>query len=105
MILHHDSQLKALLETRQSIALVGASPKPWRDSFAVMVFLLEQGYQVTPINPNFAGEVLLGRRVYASLADCPAPIDLVDIFRNSEEAGDVVSQAIAEQERLGLRAI
>ncbi len=105
MNLHDDPQLAELLESSVSVALVGASPKPWRDSYAVMAYLIEQGFQVTPINPNFAGQQLLGQTIVARLADCPNPIDLVDIFRNSDDAGAVVDDAIEHRHRLGLKAV
>lgn len=79
----------------RTIALVGASEKPERDSYRIMAFLLERGYDVTPVNPGRAGREILGRTVVASLSDLPAPPDLVDIFRRSEEAGAVVDEAIA----------
>lgn len=88
-----------LLSTRR-IALVGASNKPHRASFEVMRFLLDRGYDVTPVNPGLAGQEIHGRRVVAKLADA-APLDLVDVFRRSEEAGPVMDEAVA----LGARAV
>lgn len=89
-----DQQIKTLLEGCQRIALVGASAKPHRDSYRVMAFLLDRGYQVIPVNPLLAGEEILGQRVVAELAEITGKIDLVDIFRNSEDAAEVVDQAI-----------
>ncbi|TCK05841.1 CoA-binding protein [Marinobacterium mangrovicola] len=90
---------KALIERLQHevrmIALVGASNKPHRASHRVMEFLLRQGYTVVPVNPRLAGQNLLGCPVVASLADIAGTIDMVDIFRNSEDAGAVVDEAIA----------
>ncbi len=90
-----DAAIRAVLESARTIAMVGASPDPMRDSHQVMAFLLERGYEVLPVNPTCAGSEILGRHVYASLADLPAPIDMVDIFRRSDRAGDVVDEAIA----------
>lgn len=88
-----------LLETRR-IALVGASEKPDRPSFGVMQFLIERGYEVTPVNPGLAGRQIHGRTVVASLAEA-GPLDLVDVFRRSQDAGAVVDEAI----RLGARSV
>lgn len=92
--------IRELLLTTRRIALVGASHKPERPSFGVMRFLLARGYQVTPVNPGLAGQEILGQRVVASLAEA-APLDLVDVFRRSEEAGAVMDEAVA----LGARAV
>lgn len=93
------SNEKALIERLQHevrmIALVGASDKPHRASHRVMEFLLRHGYTVVPVNPKLAGQNLLGCPVVASLADIAGPIDMVDIFRNSEDAGAAVNEAIA----------
>lgn len=90
-----DDLIVGILETVNTIALVGASPKPERPSHMVMKFLQEKGYTVIPVNPGQAGEQLLGETVYASLAEIPGTFDMVDIFRPSEAAGDVVREAIA----------
>jgi len=95
MPLESDHEIKALLQSVKTIALVGASANPTRDSHGVMAFLQHQGYRVIPVNPGLAGQDLLGERVAASLADIEGPIDMVDIFRNSEAAGPVVDEAIA----------
>ncbi|MBP0047922.1 CoA-binding protein [Marinobacterium sp. AK62] len=89
-----DNQIKSLLERTRRIALVGASAKPHRASYQVMSFLLESGYEVIPVNPALAGQEVLGQPVVATLADIAEPVDLVDIFRNSVEAGYVVDEAI-----------
>jgi uncharacterized protein len=95
MPLSADADIKALLQNTKVIALVGASPKPERDSNRVMAYLLARGYQVIPVNPGLVGQNIHGVPVAASLADIGAPVDLVDIFRNSEAAGDTVDEAIA----------
>lgn len=87
--------IRTVLTTSKTIAMVGASPKTHRASNQVMHYLLSKGYNVIPVNPNKAGETIHGQTVVASLADIKEPIDLVDIFRNSVEAGDAVDEAIA----------
>ncbi|WP_372742287.1 CoA-binding protein [Neptunomonas sp.] len=93
--------VKRILENSRVIALVGASPKPERPSYRVMAFLLRQGYRVIPVNPLKAGVEIQGQKVVASLSDIDEPLDLVDIFRNSDAAGGVVDEAIA----VGARAV
>ncbi len=95
MPLTQDAAIKGLLEQVHTIALVGASAKPERDSYRVMSFLLSRGYHVIPVNPGLAGQEILGQPVAPSLADIAVPIDMVDIFRNSEAAGETVDEAIA----------
>ena len=92
--------LKILRETK-TIAVVGASNKPARPSYGVMGVLKREGYRVIPINPGLAGQSIHGEPVQASLAAAPKPIDIVDIFRRSEEVGPVVDEAI----RIGAKFI
>jgi predicted CoA-binding protein len=89
-----DSEIRDILTSVKTIALVGWSPKPDRPSHRVAAFLKRRGYRVIPVNPGQAGQEALGERVVASLAEA-GPVDMVDIFRRSEEAGAVVDQAIA----------
>lgn len=95
-----DDGIRAILTQTRRIALVGASARPWRDSNHVMQFLLDRGFDVTPVNPNLVGQSIHGRTVVASLADA-GPLEMVDIFRNSAHVGPVVDAAI----RLGARSI
>ena len=85
----------SLLKNVKSIAVVGASPNEARPSFGVMKFLLAKGFKVIPINPGQAGKQILGQTVYASLADVPSVIDMVDIFRASDAVAGVVAEALA----------
>lgn len=90
-----DEVIAKLLGESRTIAVVGASDRPDRASFGVMRFLLERGWTVFPVNPNLAGGEILGQPVLASLADIGEPVDIVDIFRRSEEAGRSVDEAVA----------
>jgi len=88
-----DAAIRAILESTRRIAVVGASAKSWRPSHGVMRFLLDCGYDVTPVNPGLAGQAIHGRPVVARLADA-APLEMVDVFRNAAHAGAVVDAAI-----------
>lgn len=95
-----DDTIRAILTDTRRIAMVGASAKPWRDSNHVMRFLLDRGFDVTPVNPNLVGQSVHDRPAVARLADA-GPLEMVDIFRNSSNVGPIVDAAI----RLGARVI
>lgn len=90
-----DAEIFNILRITRTIAMVGASAKTERPSYGVMQYLLTHGYEVVPVNPMIAGTTLMGQRVYATLADIPFPVDLVDVFRRSEEAAAVAEEAKA----------
>ena len=90
-----DAKLRRILSSVRTIALVGASSNWNRPSYFVMKYLQGKGYRVIPVNPGLAGQELLGERAYASLRDIPEPIDMVDVFRASDQAGPIVDDAIA----------
>jgi uncharacterized protein len=92
---YSDDMIRDVLRDVKTIALVGASNNPARPSWIVMKYLHERGFQLIPINPGLAGGEILGLPVYASLRDVPKPIDMVDVFRNSQAAGPVVEEALA----------
>ncbi len=90
-----DSYLRGILTSVRTIAVVGASPRRERPSHRVMAYLQRHGYRTIPVNPNAAGDAINGETCYAALAEVAEPIDMVDVFRRSEAAGDAVDQAIA----------
>jgi predicted CoA-binding protein len=90
-----DDFIQTILTDVKSIAVVGLSAEPTRPSHYVFAFLQSHGYTMAGVNPGLAGQEILGTRVYARLADIPFPVDMIDIFRNSEAAGQVVDEALA----------
>jgi predicted CoA-binding protein len=102
---YSDELIKSILRSTKTIAMVGASGNSVRPSYFAMKYLLDKGFIVHPINPGLEGKEILGQKVYASLKDVPAPIDMVDIFRNSDAALGIVEEALAEKDRLGLKII
>jgi predicted CoA-binding protein len=102
---YSNAELLAILRATRTIAMVGASPKWNRPSYFAMKYLQEKGYRVIPVNPGHAGKVILGEKVYASLADIPEQIDMVDIFRNAQAAGPIADEAIALAEDKGIKVV
>ena len=101
MPLTNAEDIAGLLRSARTIAMVGASDNPARASFGVMKFLQDQGYRVIPVNPRITGEHVHGEYVWRELSQIGEPIDIVDIFRRSEEVGPIVDQASA----VGAKAI
>lgn len=95
MPLTRDEDIKALLEGARTIAMVGASDRPDRPSHGVMKRLQDHGYRVIPVNPQITGEHVHGEFVFRELAQLGDPIDIVDIFRRPQAAGEAVDEAIA----------
>ena len=99
-----EDTIRKILTDARTIAVVGWSPKPDRASHGVAAFLARRGYRVIPVNPGQAGQEALGATVRGSLAEVVAkdgPVDMVGVFRRSEEAGAVVDEAIA----IGAKAV
>jgi predicted CoA-binding protein len=90
-----DDLIRSILKSTKTIALVGASANEVRPSYFVLKYLLGRGYRMFPVNPGIAGTEILGAKVYGSLAEIPEPLDMVEIFRNSEAADGIVDEALA----------
>jgi predicted CoA-binding protein len=101
MPLTRDEDLYDLLASTRTIAMIGASDRPDRPSYRVMKFLQNHGYRVIPVNPQITGEHVHGEYVWRELSQIGEPIDLVDIFRRPQAAGEAVDEAIAA----GARAV
>ncbi|MGK7865125.1 CoA-binding protein [Falsiroseomonas sp. E2-1-a4] len=95
-----DDRIRDLLLTTRRIAVVGASNRPERASHGVLGFLLARGYDAVPVNPTLAGQDIHGRKVLPGL-DQAGPLDMVDVFRRSAEAGAVMDEAV----RLGAKSV
>jgi predicted CoA-binding protein len=102
---YSDGQLRAILHSVRTIAMVGVSPRWNRPSFFAMKYLQTKGYRVVPVNPSAAGQTILGETCYASLNEVPGQIDMVDVFRDAEAAGAVVDEAIALMGDKGIRVV
>jgi predicted CoA-binding protein len=89
-----DETVREILTSVRTIAVVGASPNPARPSNEVLGFLIAKGFETYPVNPWRAGGLIRGRPTYARLADVPAALDMVDVFRNSAAAGGAVDEAL-----------
>jgi predicted CoA-binding protein len=94
MAINDEGEIRDLLGQPRRIAVVGASPNPARASNEVLAFLIRQGHDVIAVNPGHAGKTIHGAPVVATLADVEPPAEIVDIFRNSADAGAAVDEAI-----------
>ena len=92
---YDDRYIRGILNTVKTIAMVGVSANTSRPSYFAFKYLLERGYGMIPINPGLERQDLLGRKVYAKLADVPEPIDMVDIFRAPRYVPAIVEEALA----------
>ena len=91
------SIVEKCLRESQSVALVGASPKPELASNEIMDYLMKNNYKVYPINPKYKGQLILGQLVYPDIISIPESIDMVDVFRPSPEAVEITKQAIEKK--------
>ena len=102
---YSDQALRDILGSVRTIALVGASTQWRRPSFYAMKYLQKKGYRVIPVNPARAGIEILGELVYAGIAEIPVNVDMVDVFRTSEEAYEITKDVIAAKEDKGIRVL
>jgi len=93
MPIEDDTAIETILRNARTIAVVGASPKPGRDSGTIAAFLAAKGYTIIPVNPAY--KEVLGTRCYPDLTSIGSPVDIVDIFRNPEEVLPIIDEAIA----------
>ena len=90
-----DGTIREVLKSVKTIAIVGASNNPARPSYIVFKYLLERGFDVIPVNPRLAGQDLLGVKAFGTLSEVDRPIDMVEVFRSSADAGGVTDEALA----------
>ena len=95
MVNYSESYIKEILDEVKTIAVVGASANQDRDSYKVMQVLMQHGYEIFPINPNEAGNFILGQPCYADLSSVSGKIDMVDVFRAADAVMGVTKEAIA----------
>lgn len=98
---YSDAYIRDILVRHRVIAMVGASPTESRPSYFAMKYLLAKGFDIIPVNPGQAGKTILGRKVFGTLAEIDRPVDIVDIFRNSEAALPITREAI----RIGAKVV
>jgi predicted CoA-binding protein len=95
------STLRRILQENRVIAVVGLSADWFRPSYFAAKYMQQHGYRIIPVNPRYAGQKVLGETGYASLKDIPDKVDLVDVFRRSEDVMPIAEDAIA----IGARAL
>jgi len=102
---YSDALIAKILRSVKTIAMVGASPNEVRPSYFAMKYLSDKGFKIIPVNPQAGGSSILGQKVYTSVSELPAPVDMVDIFRNPEAAGAITDEVIANKDRLGVKVL
>ncbi len=102
---YSDKKLRGILRMVRTFAMVGASTLWRRPSYYAMKYLQHKGFRIIPVNPARAGETILGERVYGSIADVPDRLDMVDIFRTSEEAYEITKDVIANKNEKGIKIL
>lgn len=102
---YDDSYIASILDEVKTIALVGASANVSRPSYFVLKYLLGKGYRVIPVNPSLAGQVVLGRKGVGTLDEIDEPVDMVDVFRNSAAALQIVRDCVRLKDKLHLKVV
>lgn len=102
---YSDDAVAEILNDARTFAFIGASANAVRPSYFAMKYLLGKGYAVVPVNPGEAGKEILGQKVYASLAEVPGHVDVVDIFRNSDAALAITRDAIDLRDKLAIKVV
>ena len=102
---YSDDYIAGILNGVRTFAFIGASANTSRPSYFAMKYLLSKGYTVVPVNPGLAGQQVLGQTVVAGMQDLAAPVDVIDIFRNSTVALDITREAIGLKDKLGLKCV
>jgi predicted CoA-binding protein len=102
---YSDDYIAEILSEARVFAFVGASANTSRPSYFAMKYLIAKGYTVIPVNPGIAGQELLGQKVHGRLAEIPGPVDVVDIFRGSEAAFEIVREVVALKDKLGVKVV
>jgi predicted CoA-binding protein len=102
---YSDDYIADILSSARTFAFVGASANTSRPSYFAMKYLIGKGYTIIPVNPGLAGKEVLGQKVYASLSEVPGPVDVVDVFRGSDAALEIVREALRVKDKLGLTTI
>ncbi|MBJ6136450.1 CoA-binding protein [Marinobacter litoralis] len=97
MPVENDQDLRDILTSVHTIALVGASEKTSRPAHEVMEYLQNQGYRIIPVNPRLEGKQVLGETVYADLASIPEPVDMAELFLAPERTDAIIDQTIAQK--------
>ena len=100
-----DDTIADILRRHTSVAMIGASANTSRPSYFAMKYLLGKGYRVVPVNPALGGSSILGQPVFTDLNLVPGPVEIVDIFRNSDAAAEVTHEAIRLKDQLGIKVI
>ena len=103
--IYSDDYVADILRGAKSIAMIGASANTSRPSYFAMKYLIGKGYRVVPINPGLVGQQILGQSVVATLAEVAGPVEIVDIFRNSEAALEITREAIRLKDQLGIKVV